>query len=289
MSMLKTLHRSRRGSWIYQSPRITLILTYAKAKGLDLGQVLKRHLDVVSRLGEHQRWILDRLGWLGYRSRRGGSPNISELDYYQRALGLNMGDVVKAVDAVLRAFNSRPNDVSALPPIPTLPEKLVIMRAIAGVESNFSLLETMKILLTRPKNIGDPDTFRRELRFRRTWLYSLHLIDAERPTCLGYAVAFSVETGEDAAEAYVMRAGELGLLKWIITLEAAALDVGTKNELDNLLSAYGVFMRDYLKVKVDLSEVYSAFQYMASDVGGITMATPALPIEEVLRRLRMSA
>jgi len=79
------------------------------------------------------------------------------------------------------------------------------------------------------------------------------------------------------------------LIKWIITLEAAALDVGTKNELDNLLSAYGAFMRDYLQVKVDLSEVYSAFQYMASDVGGITMATPALPIEEVLRRLRMSA
>jgi len=48
-------------------------------------------------------------------------------------------------------------------------------------------------------------------------------------------------------------------------------------------------MRDYLRVKVDLGEVYSAFRYMASDVGGITMATPALPIEEVLRRLRMGA
>jgi hypothetical protein len=163
------------------------------------------------------------------------------------------------------------------------------MRAIASAESRFDLLKTMKVLLARPKNIGDSDAFRRELRFRRGWLYSLHLIDAERPTCLGYAVAFSIEAGEDAAEAYVMRAGESGLLKWIIALEAAALDVGTKNELDNLLSAYDDFMRGYIHAKADLGEVYSAFQYMASDVDGITMATLALPIEEVLRRLRMGA
>jgi len=95
--------------------------------------------------------------------------------------------------------------------------------------------------------------------------------------------------GEDAAEAYVMRAGELGLLKWIIALEAAALDVGTKNELDNLLSVYDDSVRDYVQVKIDLGEVYSVFRYMASDVSGITMATPALPIEEILRRLRMGA
>ena len=80
---------------------------------------------------------------------------------------------------------------------------------------------------------------------------------------------------------------ELGIN--IIALEAAALDVGTKNELDNPLSAYDVFMRDYIQVRVGLGEVYSAFRYMASDVGGIAMATPALPIEEVLRRLRMGA
>jgi hypothetical protein len=48
-------------------------------------------------------------------------------------------------------------------------------------------------------------------------------------------------------------------------------------------------MRDYIQVRVGLGKVYSAFRYMASDVGGITMATPALPIEEVLRRLRMGA
>jgi hypothetical protein len=289
VSILKTLHKSRRGTWIYQSPRITLILIYAKTKGLNPGQVLERHLDAVSRLGEHQRWILDKLEWLGYRSKRGSLPNINELDHYQEALGLNVGDIVKAMDVVLKVFNSGPDDVFALPPILTLPEKLVIMRAITSTKSHFDFLKTMKILLARSKDVGDPDTFRRELRFRRTWLYSLHLIDAERPTCLGYAVAFSMEAGEDAAEAYVVRAGELGLLKWIIALEAAALDVGTKNELDNLLSAYDDFVRDYVQVKVDLGEVYSAFRYMASDVGGITMATPALPIEEVLRRLGMGA
>jgi len=32
---LKTLHTGARGTWIYQASRITLLLTYAEAKGLD--------------------------------------------------------------------------------------------------------------------------------------------------------------------------------------------------------------------------------------------------------------
>jgi len=63
-------------------------------------------------------------------------------------------------------------------------------------------------------------------------------------------------------------------------LEAAALDIGTKNELDALLAAYSRYLPHR-----DLQAVYSAFRYMPSDVKEITMATPALPIEEILQKL----
>ena len=68
---LKTLHAGARGTWIYQSPRITLLLIYAEAKGLDPRAVLQKHLQNVERLGPHQTWILERLQWLGYRTERG--------------------------------------------------------------------------------------------------------------------------------------------------------------------------------------------------------------------------
>jgi hypothetical protein len=71
---LKTLHAGARGTWIYQSPRITLLLIYAEAKGLDPRAALQRHLQNVERLGPHQTWILERLQWLGYRTERGGPP-----------------------------------------------------------------------------------------------------------------------------------------------------------------------------------------------------------------------
>jgi hypothetical protein len=71
---LQTLHTGARGTWIYQSPRITLLLTYAEAKGLDPRAVLQKHLQNVERLGPHQTWMLERLRWLGYRTKRGGPP-----------------------------------------------------------------------------------------------------------------------------------------------------------------------------------------------------------------------
>jgi hypothetical protein len=89
-----------------------------------------------------------------------------------------------------------------------------LIRATAS--SKFQLRETLR-RLTKPTPTGDPDAYRRELRFRKSWLYALHLATPHKPTCLGTA--------------------------------------------------------------------YSAFRYMPSDVKEITMATPALPIEETLQKL----
>ena len=96
----------------------------------------------------------------------------------------------------------------------------------ATASSKFQLRETLRHLTT-PTPTGDPDAYRRELRFRKSWLYALHLATPHRPPCLGYAPYAALEAGEEPEEAYIDKAEELGHLKWIIALEAAALGIGT--------------------------------------------------------------
>ena len=229
-------------------PRVVILRLYAEAKGLDPQALECMHMRY---LGTYQYWILERLGLFGY----GGA------DTGRRAelLGLRPGEVADAVDAVLGAFRSGPEDAAALPPLLTLPEKAVVVEALAP-------------------RLGEA------LRHRegawRSWLYVLHLATPSGPTRLGRALYKALKAGGEPGRAYVEAAEELGLLRWIIVLEAAALDVGTKNELDALLAAYARYAP-----QLDLRAAYSAFRYMASDVKGVTMAVPALPPEKILELL----
>ena len=68
------------------------------------------------------------------------------------------------------AFRSNPEDAATLPPPLMLPEKLVVIRATAT--SKCQLREALRHL-TKPTPTGDPDAYRRELRFRKSWLYAL--------------------------------------------------------------------------------------------------------------------
>ena len=275
---LKTLHKGKRGTWIYQSPRITLLLIYAREKGLDMREVYARHLDAVSRLGPHQKWILDRIRWLGYTSLgQGGPPNLDAVDYYQKALGIDGAKIAEAIDAVLQALLSGPVNAPLLPPILTLPEKVLLVEMLA--KSRFDLVETVKELAGVRRSSIDRDAYRREMRFRKSWLYALHMVtEAGEPTCTGCAVVIRAELGR-FADAYVEHLRRAGLLKWVVALEAAALDIGTKQELDRLVEAYRRF------VPLNDEDVYPAFNYMASDVRGVAMAMPARPIEEMLQEL----
>jgi hypothetical protein len=225
-------------------PRVAILRLYAEAKGLDPQALERMHMRY---LGTYQYWILERLELFGY----GGA------DAERWAELLRPGEVADAVDAVLAAFRSAPEDAAALPPLLTLPEKIVAVEALAP-------------------RLGEA------LREGRSWLYVLHLATPKGPTRLGRALRRSLEADGEPGEAYVEAAEELGLLKWIIALEAAALDVGTKNELDALLAAYARYAP-----QMDLHAAYSAFRYMASDVEGVAMAVPALPPEEILEMLEL--
>lgn len=224
-------------------PRVVMLRLYAEARGLDPQALERMHMRY---LGTYQYWILERLELFGY----GGADAEPWVEL------LRPGEVADAVDAVLGAFRSGPEDAAALPPLLTLPEKVVAVEALAP-----RLGEALR---------------RRE---DRSWLYVLHLATPGGPTRLGRAL---LEAGGEPGEAYVEAAEELGLLKWIIALEAAALDVGTKNELDALLAAYARYAP-----RLDLRAAYSAFRYMPSDVKGVAMAVPDLPPEKILEMLEL--
>jgi hypothetical protein len=227
-------------------PRVAILRLYAEAKGLDPQALERMHMRY---LGTYQYWILERLELFGY----GGA------DAGRWAELLRPGEVADAVDAVLGAFRSGPEDAAALPPLLTLPEKVAAVEALAP-------------------RLGEA---LREGAWR-SWLYVLHLAAPKGPTRLGRALRRALEAGGEPGEAYVEAAEELGLLRWIIALEAAALDVGTKNELDALLAAYARYAP-----QMDLHAAYSAFRYMASDVKGVVMAVPDLPPEKILEMLEL--
>jgi hypothetical protein len=195
-------------------------------------------------------WILERLELFGYNA---------DVDVRRQAelLGLRLDEVADAVDVVLGVFRSKPEDAAALPPLLTLPEKLVVLETATPL-----LMETLR----KPGILG-------------SWHCVLHLASTSGPTPLGRAFYASVKRGKEPAKAYVEAAEKLGLLRWIVALEMVALDVGTKNELDALLAAYAK------RVELNTLTIYSAFRYMASDVKGITMATPALPPEKIFKLL----
>jgi len=229
------------------APRLTILRLYAEAKGLDPQALERVHLQY---LGTYQYWIQERLELLGY-----GAEDAEPL-------GLRPEEVAEAVDAVLEAFRSRPEAAAALPPLLTLPEKLAVVEALAP-------------------RLGE--ALRRRNGAWRSWLYVLHLAaPSGRPTRLGRALRRALEAGGKPKEAYVEAAERLGLLRWMIALEAAALDVGTKNELDALLAAYARHIP-----RLNTYAAYSAFKCMASDVMGVAMAAPALPPEAIIETLEI--
>jgi len=236
-------------------PRVVILHLYATVKGLDPHALLQAHMRYLST---YQYWIVERLELLGY--------NVG-VDVRRQAelLGLRPGEVAKAVDAVLEVFRSEPEGAAALPPLLTLPEKIAVVEAAAP-----RLKEALRLLIRRRKA---PNVW-------KSWLYVLHLATPGRPTRLGRALYKVLEAGREPGRAYVEAAEELDLLKWIVALEAAALDVGTKNELDALLAAYAKFIP-----QLNWHVVYSAFRYMASDVRGVSMAVPALPPEKIFEML----
>jgi len=283
---LGSLHKGTRGSWVYQSPRVLFLLLYAEVKGLDPSDLLQRHLAYVKRIGPQMAWLAERLKWLGYETRGGREPDPHKSMEYAKRLGLDPGEVAATVEALLKVLKARgPEDAAYLPPALALPEKALLLDAAAQSQA-FNLRGTLRLLAKLAQGeeveVGDPASFRRELRFRHAYLYALHLAAAERrPTCLGYALALHLDMGHPPLPTYFSLLRATGRLRYVVALEALALGVGTREDLDALLDVYEKLLNKRGVALPPREEIYTAFVGMRSDIG-VGMIAPAKPLEDLL-------
>ncbi|AET32471.1 hypothetical protein [Pyrobaculum ferrireducens] len=284
-----SLFQGRRGTWIYQSPRVLLLLAYAERSGLDKQMVYERHIRRIERLGPHQSWITERLNNLGYTTRSGREPNLGAVADFIRDLSIDGERLAKAMAAVQKAVNAKsPEDLAYLPPILTLPEKVILVEALSA-SKKFDLEKTIRLLdIQRRPRGADPDAYRREMRFRKAYLYSLHLADPRgRPTLLGYALAYRIRRrgASHAAEDYLELMERSGRLKYVVALEVLALDVGTAEELDRVIEAYSQALGE-LGYSADLEATRYAFGGMKSDVKGFMIGL-SRPLDWILEFLEI--
>jgi hypothetical protein len=134
---------------------MVILRLYAEVKGLGprASCVHIRYLKTV------QYWILERLELFSFNE---GTDAVRQAVL----LELKPDKVVNAVDVVLGTFRARPEDAALLPPLLTLPEKLVVLEALAS---------ELKEALTRPGVL-------------KSWLYVLRLAAPGGPTRLGRAL-----------------------------------------------------------------------------------------------------
>ena len=293
------------GYWIYQSPRILMLLAYALARRLDAVRLVQSHLAHVNERVSSRNWMLIRLGKLGYEPKRSSATidkQISRADSYISKLGLDANRVAEVVDAVLRLAGGRdPYDAALLPPQLTLPEKLLLLEALVKSE-HFGLADTLDLVVrswltgTKPTDLIQADSYsaRREFRFRFCYLYALHLASGDvgrpRPTGLGTVVRGAVEVGENVARAYLRYLAETGRLGFAAALDVDALQLYTIDGVRRLLAEYSRVLAGYLPGAGDIlgAQLAEALVMPASDVAEVgAMALPARQPEEMARLLEM--
>jgi hypothetical protein len=157
---------------------VAILKVYAEAKGLDPQALVNTHIRCLETF---QYWILERLELFGYFNEGTDAGRQAVL------LELKPDEVANAVDVVLETFRARPEDAALLPPLLTLPEKLVVLEALAS---------KLKEALTRPGVL-------------KSWLYVPHLAAPGGPTRLGRALHKALRRGREPGRAYVE---ELGLI-----------------------------------------------------------------------------
>ena len=213
-----------------------------------------------------------------------------------------MDRVAEVVNAVLRLAGGRdPYDAALLPPQLTLPEKLLLLEALAKSE-HFGLADTLDLVVrswltgTKPTDLIQADSYsaRREFRFRFCYLYALHLASGDvgrpRPTGLGTVVRAAVEVGENVARAYLRYLAEAGRLGFAAALDVDALQLYTIDGVRRLVAEYSRVLASYLPGAGDIlgAQLAEALVMPASDVAEVgAMVLPARQPEEMARLLEM--
>ena len=306
------LPRLHRGYWFYQSSRILLLAAYLSLKGLsesEIARIIEEHVEYVSVKLRHVRekiWIVERLDMLGYQPKRPRSSSVAQgiragiISEYVNKLGLDSvrDKLVETMEALSDVLGARRLDSLAyLPPVLSLPEKLLLLRAIAS-SKHFALLEVLRAIgyTTLGRDIhevieGEVNTVNREFRFRFCHLYNLHMVGGTRRdprlTGLGsYTLAAALE-GVDPLTAYTVYAAKTGRMQRMIVLDVLAFDMLTLDKLEELLE-YEARMLEKQGLDYGGSIVEEARRLltpMPSDKPGVYFVAPVEPIDALLEKL----
>lgn len=305
---LPHLHK---GFWLYQSSRALLLAVYLYRIGVSrekLSAIIERHVShVVERLRRvrEKAWIVERLEMLGYQPKRAGSSSVARslqfpiIAEYERKMGLTglVGVLTRIMDILRGALGIRNvEELAYLPPVLSLPEKLLTLRAIASSKF-FALPEMLKALVYTTLGFdihavvaGERDTVNREFRFRFCHLYNIHMAGGSRRepriTGLGLYTLTAIREGIEPLTAYTRYAVKTRRLQRMIILDIMAFDAFTNDKLERLLK-YEAAALDTLGVEYDdaLEEARRMVTLTPSDKPGVYFVAPLEHVDDVLEKI----
>jgi len=271
-----------RGHWIYQAPRILVILAYLYAQGVDVQkarEIIKKHTEYVRRLSASKEkwWIVERLEQLGYECKRPWAKSAETLvkpeyiEYYLQRLGLNgshLMNLVEIVSSLLKLLKAHDEitSVAFLPPLITVPEKLILLNSISRSEP-FDLRTSLDVVIDSwirgvdPVMVleGEVNEKKKQFRFRFAYMVALGLVAGSRsrpkPTLLGLIAREAMDRGKDPVRAYARALVDYGKIEALMLLDLMALDVVVRNMLDKYVELVSNTVSKYLGSEVDARQL----------------------------------
>jgi len=309
---LKHLHK---GYWIYQSPRVLLIIAYLLSEDREMiSEVLLKHLNFVKdRLKLTDRvYNLEELKWLGYEPKRDWAKDLKEIvrkEYYNEYLRkLNIITTerdFKALREVIKESLQIKNfkNFALLPPSLLYIEKVYLLSRILK-SKYFCLEEVLKVIADSWVNNQNPLDFlsgekswrRKEFRFRYVYLNNLDLTRGEwrkpKLTSIGMAVMLGLQQKNPMKfyERYMIDSGKYRLS---LTVDICLNNIFSLEKAVNFIKCSLKYLRQIFKVEIPAKEdpiikdILANFTIRSSDVSQEkAVLSPKIGIMELLKIIR---
>ena len=187
-------------------------------------------------------------------------------------------------------------ELAYLPPVLSLPEKLLLLHAIASSKF-FALPEVLKTLIYATLGVdihavvaGERGAVNREYRFRFCHLYNIHMAGGSRRepriTSLGLYTLAAMQEGIEPLTAYTRYAVKTRRLQRMIILDIVAFDAFTNDKLERLFE-YEAAALDMLRIQYDdaLEEARRMVTLTPSDKPGVYFVAPLERVDEALEKI----
>lgn len=279
----------------------------------EIYQALQKHLDYVInklRYSPEKQWLIsdDRLEGLGYRPRGAAKPmkdaiNKTKIAYFINKFSINVDLIKETLDTILEALGARsPLDAALLPPLLTLPEKIILLQSISKSQA-FNLYESLKAVAYvwrgfKPRDIlgVSKDTANMEFRLRWTYLSALHLSTGSRRkgrarirlTGIGYAIVH--HSSDDPVKIYLDYLRDTTRLGHLVALDIIALETLTGEKFKALWKAYDNLLKkqgfeEYIEqLEIQMRNVIIM---QPSDVPNKIMITLAKTVDQLVWELEL--